>query len=41
LPKYEDKSDIKFKFATFNKNVNRVRAATAGFDPDIILREIQ
>ena len=28
----------KFKFATFNKNVNRVKAATstAGFDPELI-----
>jgi hypothetical protein len=38
---YEDKSDIKFKFSTFNKNVNRVKSATAGFDPEIIVRQIQ
>ena len=41
LTQYEDKSDIKFKFSTFNKNVARVKTATAGFDPDIIVREIQ
>ena len=39
--KYEDKSDTKFKFATFNKNVNRVKAATAGFDPDLAIRELK
>ena len=39
--KYEDKSDTKFKFATFNKNVNRVKAATAGFDPDLAVRELK
>ena len=39
--KYEDKSDTKFKFATFNKNVNRVKAATAGFDPELAIRELK
>ena len=39
--KYEDKSDTKFKFATFNKNVNRVKAATAGFDPELAVRELK
>ena len=39
--KYEDKSDTKFKFGTFNKNVNRVKAATAGFDPDMAIRELK
>ncbi|XP_023320595.1 multiple C2 and transmembrane domain-containing protein isoform X2 [Eurytemora carolleeae] len=38
--KYEDRSDIKFKFSTFNKNVNRVKTATAGFDPEILAREL-
>ena len=35
------KSDTKFKFATFNKNVNRVKAATAGFDPELAIRELK
>ena len=39
--KYEDKSDTKFKFSTFNKNVNRVKAATAGFDPELAIRELK
>ena len=39
--KYEDKSDTKFKFATFNKNVNRVKAATAGLDPEVTIRELK
>lgn len=39
--KYEDKSDTKFKFSTFNKNVNRVKAVAASLgDPEVILREI-
>jgi hypothetical protein len=41
LAQYEDRSDIKFKFSTFNKNVSRVKAATAGFDPEVVIREIQ
>jgi len=32
---------MKFKFATFNKNVARVQAATAGFDPELAIRELQ
>ena len=39
--KYEDKSDTKFKFATFNKNVARVKAATAGLDPEVTIRELK
>ena len=39
--KYEDRSDIKFKHSVFMKNVNRVKAATADFDPEVVLREIQ
>jgi len=39
--KYEDKSDTKFKFATFNKNVKRVKQCTAGFDPELAIRELQ
>jgi len=40
--KYEDKSDTKFKFATFNKNVARVKAVAATLgDPEVILREIE
>lgn len=39
--KYEDKSDTKFKFATFNKNVNRVKAATAHMDPEVAIRELK
>ena len=39
--KYEDKSDTKFKFATFNKNVNRVKAATAHMDPEVAVRELK
>ena len=39
--KYEDKSDTKFKFATFNKNVNRVKAATADMDPEVAIRELK
>lgn len=39
--KYEDKSDIKFKHSVFMRNVNRVKAATADFDPDVVIKEIQ
>ena len=39
--KYEDVSDTKFKFATFNKNVNRVKAATAHMDPEVAIRELK
>ena len=39
--KYEDKSDIKFKHSVFMRNVNRVKAATADFDPDEVIKEIQ
>ena len=39
--KYEDRSDIKFKQSVFMQNVNRVKAATAGFDPEIAIKEIQ
>jgi len=39
--KYEDKSDTKFKFSTFNKNVNRVKAATAHMDPEVAVRELK
>ncbi len=39
--KYEDRSDIKFKHSVFMRNVNRVKAATADFDPEVVLREIQ
>ena len=39
--KYEDKSDTKFKFGTFNKNVNRVKAATAHMDPEVAVRELK
>ena len=39
--KYEDKSDTKFKFATFNKNVNRVKAASADMDPEVPIRELK
>ena len=39
--KYEDKSDTKFKFSTFNKNVNRVKAATAHMDPEVAIRELK
>lgn len=38
--KYEDKSDIKFKHSVFMRNVNRVKAATADFDPEVAIREI-
>ena len=31
--KYVDKSDITFKFGTFTKNVNRIKAAT---DPPVL-----
>lgn len=39
--KYEDRSDIKFKHSVFMRNVNRVKAATADFDPEVAIREIQ
>ena len=39
--KYEDKSDIKFKHSVFMRNVNRVKAATADFDPEVAIRELQ
>ena len=39
--KYEDKSDTKFNHATFMKNINRIKAATAGFDPDEAIRELK
>ena len=39
--KYEDKSDIKFKHSVFMRNVNRVKAATADFDPEVVIKEIQ
>ena len=40
--KYEDKSDTKFKFSTFNKNVARVKAVAATLgDPEVVLRELQ
>ena len=39
--KYEDKSDTKFKFSTFNKNVNRIKAITAGMDPELAIRELK
>ena len=39
--KYEDRSDIKFKQSIFMRNVNRVKAATADFDPAIAIKEIQ
>ena len=39
--KYEDRSDIKFKHSVFMRNVNRVKAATADFDPEVVIREIQ
>ena len=39
--KYEDKSDTKFKFSTFIKNVNRVKAATAHMDPEVAIRELK
>ena len=38
--KYEDKSDIKFKHSVFMRNVNRVKAATANFDPDLVVKEL-
>jgi len=37
--KYEDKSDIKFKHSVFMRNVNRIKAATADFDPELLIRE--
>ena len=39
--KYEDKSDIKFKHAVFMRNVNRIKAATADFDPEVVIRELK
>ena len=39
--KYEDRSDIKFKQSVFMRNVNRVKAATADIDPELIIKEIQ
>ena len=39
--KYEDRSDIKFKQSIFMRNVNRVKAATADFDPAVAIKEIQ
>ena len=39
--KYEDKSDIKFKHSVFMRNVNRIKAATADFDPELAIREWQ
>jgi len=39
--KYEDKSDIKFKHAIFMRNLNRIKAATAGFDPDVAIAELK
>ena len=39
--KYEDKSDIKFKHAVFMRNLNRIKAATAGFDPDVAIAELK
>ena len=39
--KYEDKSDIKFKHSVFMRNVNRVKAATADFNPEVAIKEIQ
>ena len=39
--KYEDRSDIKFKNSVFMRNVNRVKAATADMDPEVIIRELQ
>ena len=39
--KYEDRSDIKFKHSVFMRNVNRVKAATADFDPEVVIRELK
>ena len=39
--KYEDKSDIKFKHAVFMRNLNRIKAATAGFDPEVAIAELK
>ena len=39
--KYEDKSDMKFKQAIFMRNINRIKAATAGFDPEAAIRELK
>ncbi|TRY67420.1 hypothetical protein TCAL_09079 [Tigriopus californicus] len=39
--KYEDKSDTKFKHATFMRNLNRVKAATADYNPDVVFQEIR
>jgi hypothetical protein len=39
--KYEDKSDIKFKHSVLMRNVNRIKAATADFDPELAIREWQ
>merc|ERR1712029_986300 len=39
--KYEDKSDVKFKHAVFMRNINRIKAATADFDPDVAIRELK
>jgi hypothetical protein len=35
------KINPKFKFTTFNKNVNRVKAATADMDPEVAIRELK
>lgn len=39
--KYEDKSDSKFKHAIFMRNLNRVKAATADYNPEIVFKEIR
>lgn len=39
--KYEDRSDIKFKHAIFMRNLNRIKAATKDFDPEVAIVELK
>lgn len=39
--KYEDKSDIKFKHAILSRNINRIKAATADMNPEVMIKEMQ